>query len=864
VVCAIGGLLVSRHSLKPYSDPAQWYRFGVDFSQRFSHEHLAYGFPLLLSGAAQLVGPLNAFLVNIPILMLMAVCFYRFARWHAKEVSPSLLGAVALLLFVWIDRSMLLYLVNPYRDPLSMVLLLSSCTLMFAYRERPEGRWWLISLSGICFGLSCSVRETNVLMLGPLFLYAVTERLLDRRLPFWRPLGIFAISLALAIIPYAIQNTLVGGNPVIPAQAAEFVSQGKSVVPGVRAQNLVRGLPRVVRYLIAHFGVVPCGFMVVGVVVSAWRRNRRALCVSLVGFVIYLLFYAGYKKTVARYLFVTDLFALPLMAVGLSALLSPLVGWATPRMSRWRIPVNPLVLIFVAAAAIAVVPPKDVKVMLRLSDVRLFRERLQRELQSSDIVIAERPLRGLLECFVDVEAEAFLFLGKKPHYKDPGIRSTMTNLVATCDRVFMMCYNKRLRDKVLRDYDLSGLQAIPVKDLGVSRLVPAKAVWLGQMVPWAKTNVIVSVKAPGPGAWIVRTDVGMHSKQDASFLQLRVNGQQLDNRLLDDCNYHAVMLPAGRACRVQLVSDKPVTGMPGVKLMPLDEPIQMCFRGLDMIYHRSRFSESFLHEPESHYPGIQREGAFLLPTPARTNAIFIMSTDVAMDSREKTDSLTCTIRAGGKEIASGRIEKSGRRASWFRLSGIVPSDVINGKSTPTAWTVSVPEKQRICPPALVVRQIVVSRIEPEPFPSVDMGKLKDDASVVQGFYDRESDAGGCAWRWTGPESVVRLIVGSSDAKRTVEVSVLGWSRPNDVPQPAPKFALDGTPCVAAVVASSGKEGGAKVVYRLTLSETLEEGVHTLRIRSTTWNPSKTGRGRDTRDLGLRVDRISVVPAGDLD
>ena len=65
VLAALAAQLVTAGSLMPYSDPANWFAFGRNFTEQFGDKRLAYGFPLLVAVAIQVVGPFYAFLINV-------------------------------------------------------------------------------------------------------------------------------------------------------------------------------------------------------------------------------------------------------------------------------------------------------------------------------------------------------------------------------------------------------------------------------------------------------------------------------------------------------------------------------------------------------------------------------------------------------------------------------------------------------------------------------------------------------------------------------------------------------------------------------------------------------------------------------
>ncbi len=140
--------MASNYSLKPYSDPHQWYCFGKNFISSFAVQDIPYAYPFVIWLAIQVVGPYYAFLVNIPILVMLVVALYYFAKRHYQvssrgdDTSAVMCGIVAVCFYLFVAKDMLLYLANPYRDPFSFLMVLAGYigVVHFRMKEVPATR----------------------------------------------------------------------------------------------------------------------------------------------------------------------------------------------------------------------------------------------------------------------------------------------------------------------------------------------------------------------------------------------------------------------------------------------------------------------------------------------------------------------------------------------------------------------------------------------------------------------------------------------------------------------------------------------------------------------------------------------------
>ena len=159
-------------------------------------------------------------------------------------------------------------------------------------------------------------------------------------------------------------------------------------------------------------------------------------------------------------------------------------------------------------------------------------------------------------------------------------------------------------------------------------------------------------------------------------------------------------------------------------------------------------------------------------------------------------------------------------------------------------------------------EFTISRVvEPEelqvpPLPEVDIGGSDD--FQVSGFFQKERDADGRSYRWTGPCAEVYLPAASGDG--AVSITASAGQRPASLPPFEVRVSLSRVPVGSFAV------GPDWSVHTLALPA-LRGGPPRLRLdvvdpvtgRARTWRPERSLPGSDdTRDLGVKVDRIAVA------
>lgn len=175
------------------------------------------------------------------------------------------------------------------------------------------------------------------------------------------------------------------------------------------------------------------------------------------------------------------------------------------------------------------------------------------------------------------------------------------------------------------------------------------------------------------------------------------------------------------------------------------------------------------------------------------------------------------------------------------------------------WTYDrVPEK----PETRSVEFFLSRVIEPETLrvttePLVDIGGSGD--LQTSGFFEREA-TGDLTYRWTGGcldergNATGSIYVPAATPGARVRIRATAHLRPATARPPVTKAVFNELP-VGEFIPDAGWRD-----FEITLPDPLPEGSGILRLEVPAWRPANTDkRSTDTRDLGIMVDRVEVLP-----
>lgn len=778
VVTALGAYLLKTYSVKAYSDPAQWYHFGANFSDLFGAVGLAYGFPFAVATAIRIVGPFNAFLINIPILLVLVALLYYMGKWHVRSLRVSmpgietLGGAVTVLIFIALNKDMLGYLSSPYRDPLSFLFVLLACILLMMFRHQPGHALWLPAASAACLAGAGSVRETSFLMAAPLLLYALVEKRRDRTLRFWLPMLVFGIVFGIFCIPFFLQNVNTIGSALVPAQAGAVVANGGSVVPGITANNLWQGIPGTAIFLVHHYGLFLCGLLLAGLVFAAIKKNGIVICISASSLLMYFVFYGGYSNVYSRYLFVLDIFAAPVMSF--SAISAVVTCSAFLKFRTWesvfkdeRCWLAASAIVFLAGVTLSLNGITVPQERFTLRDAKAFSQAIESVVAAGDTVIAERPLHGIMKCFTHVKSQSLRTFGRKNTLRDPSAVEDLTRCVESRERVYFAHHSALYQRFVQSEYDLVGARTYVSAEYGLRGLVANPTVHLSRIRPWGEILREDSVPVEAAGAYILSVDVGRFSKVKRQFSRIRVDGEIVDTAPVDGINYyHVVVTNTPRRIAVRVESDAPVPQAGAIALQPVHVPVVMSFKKDDILPYLARFSDDFKRDPGMRYPGTRHRGYTLIPTPGRDRATFIVQANVALMSRAPNLTRPISVSSDGHTLFEAEISN----LDWQLISFPLMTATAPQGVTRLDWALGLgPDAEG--QPYLMLQQLAVHRVQSGLQCQIDLGRPGDDAFIIDGLYDREHAPGDprLHMRWTQASAQLRIIMQAGTSPVRIKV-----------------------------------------------------------------------------------------------
>jgi hypothetical protein len=779
LLAALGCVLafvLGAYSLIVFSDPMEWYRFGRDFGERFATTRLAYGFPLLMHVAIAWVGPFRAYLVNVPVLVLLAGLLYAFARQQARPVhavAAPVGAAVALVLLLHVDARLLLALANPYRDALSYVLLLLSAVLTVASRRSAGAGRALAAGAGAALALACSTRETSALLAGPILLYVLATRLREGR-PLLVPGLAFAAAFAVAILPLLIQNQLAGGAALVPGQAAEAFDEEGLLAPGVRPSQLAETLPLVVADLRGRYDVWLPFLGVLGVAGAVWRRRWVVLALTLPAFVLYVLFYGAYVRRVTRYLFVADLFALALAAAGAAWLVDLF-------LAQWRRPRWPgraaLVLAFALVAVVAWQRAAEPRTRLRLSDVERFVTAFEGAAPPEATVVGMRPITDLLRGFTDHPLEI------ARNYWD--LHARLTVLFDRGEHV-LVARGDTAEDIVRGGFDLVDRRSFDPSDYGLQRHFGAEPIRVSRVVPWTLKRSRTRVPVGKAGDYALALDVGRLSLAPRNLTMVLWGDETVGRQPADGLNYFHVSVPEDVPGRwVSLVSDGAVPSLLKAELSPLRHALRLSFVGDELLRHMGRFSWSFLLQPRLGFPSIASTGYLDVPTLRPERTAFVVTAEAGLVPDGRTAERSVAVEAGGHRVGEWTLSVDGERGrapAWRDLSFALYEPMTGDPRTRLYWTLGGQAGEA----PLGVRSLEVRRVYLREQLRLELASPAATPYLVEGFKRLEPRQG----RWLTRRAELRLLSLPSDEAGLIEVV---YAPPVTITErpPRPRFRLDG-------------------------------------------------------------------------
>ena len=389
-----------NYEIRAFSDPMNWLYYARHLGDQIRASRWPLGFPVFLRGALDLAGPYAVFLVNLPVLIGVFLLSAGLAARAAADPRDRWAAfTLALALLLMFDSGLVLQLANPFRDPLSFLLALGAVHLLVRHAESGGGRARRPLLAGGLLGLACCVRETSILLLLPVGIYAVWSWRADRRIRFWRDAVLFGLALAAGLAPLFIQSYLSTGHALAPPQSA----MQATLVPGMHYEGQsLRSTLGVARDYYRETAGAGLLLVPLGAALALGRRNRLAAGLLVPATLVFAVFYAFYWTFVRRYFYVAALFAIPLAAGGLA----DAARRVDRRWIRHARGIAPSILALAAAgtAFVRLLSAAPAAPHFQIPQARQFAADLAAQAPADSLVFCRRPLCEMVRWFTPLRA----------------------------------------------------------------------------------------------------------------------------------------------------------------------------------------------------------------------------------------------------------------------------------------------------------------------------------------------------------------------------------------------------------------------------------------------------------------------------
>ncbi len=613
---------VGRHYyIKAWSDPLNYLEFAREFESEFFTNRFACVYPLFLRLMEPLLGTYGLFLVNLPLVAVMGWAVGALAAATVRPADRPFRGAAAVLAFALVllfDPRMLIYLTNPYRDPLAHIFLVGSLLLVAWELWRPPPRLSRVGLAGVCLGLAYSTREPSVLMAGPLGVLLLAEKIRHREMAFWKTAGAAAAGLLLGALPILLQGWLREESSfLLPPQSA---TQG-FLVPGMQNGTLIRfNLPRAAEYLLDGPGAAIAGLALAGTAWAAWRRQWFSPLVLVGGAALYIVFYSDYWTFVARYFYVSVLLLAAAAAGGVAQAGAGLAA-------RWPAAARTAMAVLLAAVSLAVgvrLLARPAAPGFRIPQARQFAADIARHVPSDAVVYAPRHLCEMLRWFNRIESRHAQSVWWGAGNPVPYIRTELAAHFAAGRRVFVIDAPVPGRTDpdtaaFRRGFDLAPVAAFAsaAYHLKAVSAIYVDAFDLLEVKPWTRREVETRLPPPPASPALLRVDARTlwpSTERRRTWARCRVNGATVAERLVNGANYLWIDAPGGTDCVVRLESDAPVSPeLPAEWIAPAERLVFDLDLASDPS-HLAYFGEGFDLPVYAHRgPIVRRRGTLRIP-----------------------------------------------------------------------------------------------------------------------------------------------------------------------------------------------------------------------------------------------------------
>jgi hypothetical protein len=824
------------------------------------------GYPLYLALFFRLGGRYAPFFANAVafagIFVLLAALCWSILPGHPRRLQAALLAPV---LYFLLNREHIRYLLACYNDPLSYLLLLLSMLLLVRHLAGRRDRD--ILLAGLCLGLAVTVRKTSFVAALPLLVLWARDAVARRGPVGWRTLVFAGLATVAGMGPILAQNWANTGNPLYSThvlagrvwrgEIATLDEEKPATLTGIGLAHVPHSFDRQLRNVLEPLGWGLGGVLLAGV----WfGRSAPAVPWLLLPFAaVFLGFHSLVKITPWRYVFIVQMVLAPLLALGVAEGAARL----GERLRARFLPGAAAAALLAFALVTLLTPPRAERFQVRQAEA--FRKDVERVLPAGALVIAERPMRRIIDFFTHA-------YGLKPEdFVRPAagltLRAGLQYYRRTLNGVYFFDaadgfrtgyaaedydHTRATREQLLSWYDLTPVATFTAADYDLGVEFGKAQATLYRLDDWAAHEVTATVPRDTPGEAILRISSRDHGSTGATLpAEVRWGDRVIASSLADGISWH--LLPAdpgaGAAGTLRVSSPAALPRDLAPAVFGLDAPLDLG-PGPEAVPRAAAFlSPAFAQVPRAGRSFLTGTGRAWLPCFPAPGSTVVFTTAVRLSQEGAVAGRLRLV--GGGSAAEFDLHGSGLSTVSLPLERPDPgrnTAEVTYSFVPTAGQ-AVPDRQ----PWLRVQACRVSRLREAGLPlTVAIGR-DDEAFLASGFYHAEQGPGGTRFRWTDGAARLRIAASAAAAGSALRVTLRASGPPPAAPGRRVRLALNGTPLGEASLASDAVQALEFPVPR----GLLRPGLNDLLIASDPWEPRALLQLADDRRLGIRVESLRI-------
>lgn len=863
VVCFLR-LVQTSYFIRAYSDSYNWLDFARHFSRELTQSRWPYGFPLFLRAALEVVGPFYVYLVNLPVMLVVFGLAAWIGRFWGDPARRSTLPASWAILSVWVvvlaaDAVNFTRYINPYRDPLSYVLLLAAMIMLVVSlsRRRVLGLFG----TGAVVGLATSVREPSVLIIVPFGLYGLWAwREARGALPFWRSVMAFLLGVGVALVPLVWQTYATTQQILLPPQSAIETQ----VIPGAHFNwatlSSVGGMAW--DYYVKN-DLWLLVLAAAGLVTAIRRRHPLILTLILPAAIVYALFYSFYWTFFSRYFYVVVLFLVLMAGYGIHAGLEALVAWrpGVGRRLGWG------VLVLAALASGKRVLDMEVKAPLhQVPQAQAMVRDLAAVLPENAVVFAPRHLCEWLDWFMPCQSYA-LPLPHDPRDSVPGqLLGHVEPLLASNVPLFTAYWPYKGMPQantvpLRRLYDLEPVASFD-PSVYHAKEYAAPPVHIFRIRPWRHHRVPVEWTSPTDVPYWFQLDMGYVQEVNATNVQvmLTLGGDPYPRPITQGGafigGWTRRVSAAGEGGGAVLESDQLLPREVRMAAGTLDELMELNMGFFSPFDYTSRWSGDVLPSTAAHnVPRVTGTAEFELPVPLPETRRVVMEWRIVGARLQPGDAHRIAFYEDERLLATAEIpmDRNG-------YSAIVPLPFEPARETRRIRIVLEDEPETTVPawqpPAVPEIYRVLLHRPADDYPlRVQMGSEADSLHIVSGFSRREGSGDG-AYRWTTGRAEMSFDLPSVEGAVLLQIGYSTESIPVGVESGPVEVRWNGQ--VLSGEERSESPDSRNVTWEGRVPAALVNAGQANRLEwsTPTWTPASFGAG-DTRLLGVKLRWVEI-------